>query len=456
MSPLAGNVPAGETEQFSATGVYSDATTQNITDSVTWASSDTSVATVSNASGSQGVVTGVTTGASTITATDPSTSVEGVAAVTVLPAVLVAITVSPLAGNVPAGETEQFSATGVYSDATTQNITDSVTWASTDTSAATVSNASGSQGVVTGVTTGASTITATDPSTSVEGVAAVTVLPAVLVAITVSPLAGNVPAGETEQFSATGVYSDATTQNITDSVTWASTDTSAATVSNASGSQGVVTGVTTGASTITATDPSTSVEGVAAVTVLPAVLVAITVSPVDPSVALYGTQQFTATGLYSDTSSENITDSVTWSSSDTGEASISNTPGSQGLATGLATGDVVITATDPSAPIAGLGALDVTGPAITLSPSSGPAKTKVVVDGQGFEPGETVAIHFRTGVSTGPRFTICTTVVSEDGTFTCKGRIRKASAAGALGLHRVNAKVPHVHGVIALTEFTLT
>jgi trimeric autotransporter adhesin len=310
--------------------------------------------------------------------------------------------------------------------------------------------------LATAVGTGPTTVTATSSTGSITGTAVLTVLPAVLVAITVSPLAGNVPAGETEQFSATGVYSDATTQNITDSVTWASTDTSAATVSNASGSQGVVTGVTTGASTITATDPSTSVEGVAAVTVLPAVLVAITVSPVDPSVALYGTQQFTATGLYSDASTENITDSVTWSSSDTGEASISNTPGSQGLATGLATGDVVITATDPSAPIAGLGALDVTGPAITLSPSSGPAKTKVVVDGQGFEPGETVAVHFRTGVSTGPRFTICTTVVSEDGTFTCKGRIRKASAAGALGLHRVNAKVPHVHGVIALTEFTLT
>ena len=51
-------------------------------------------------------------------------------------------------------------------------------------------------------------ITATDPTTSIEGVAAVTVLPAVLLAVTVSPLVASIPVGETEQFTATGHYSD--------------------------------------------------------------------------------------------------------------------------------------------------------------------------------------------------------------------------------------------------------
>jgi hypothetical protein len=229
-----------------------------------------------------------------------------------------------------------------------------------------------------------------------------------------------------------------------------------ATVSSSAGSQGVVTGVAVGASTITATDPTTSVEGVAAVTVLPAVLVAITVSPVEASVSLYATQGFTATGYYSDASTQDLTDSVTWSSSDTGEASISNTSGSQGVATGLATGGVVITATDPSSAITGVAALDITGPAITLTPSSGAAKTKVVVNGKGFTPGETVVIHYRTGVSTDPKFAICTAVVSDDGTFSCKGRIRNAAGAGSPGLHQVNAKARHVHGIIAKAEFTLT
>jgi hypothetical protein len=320
---------------------------------------------------------------------------------------------------------------------------------------ATISNTAGSRGLATAVGAGPTTITATDSSSSIFGTAVLTVLPAVLVAVTVSPLAGNVPAGETEQFSATGLYSDGTTQNVTDSVTWASSDTSAATVSNAPGSQGLVTGVADGASTITATDPTTSVEGVAAVTVLPAVLLAITVSPAEASIALHATQQFTATGHYSDTSTQDLTDSVTWSASDTGDVAISNTAGSQGLALGLATGDVVITATDPSSAIAGVAALDVTGPALTLTPSSGAAKTHVVVHGQGFTPGSKVAVRFKTGVVTEPRYTICTAVVAANGTFSCKGRIRNAAKSGAPGLHKVLAKAPHVHGAAA-AEFTLT
>ena len=449
VSPPAANVPAGDTQQFTAMGLYSDGTTADLTDSVTWSSSDTSTATVSNTAGSQGLVTAVADGATTITATDPTTSIEGVAVVTVLPAVLVAVTVSPPAANVPAGDTQQFTATGLYSDGTTADITHSVTWSSSDTAAATVSNHGSSRGLVTGVADGATTITATDPTTSIEGVAVVTVLPAVLVAVTVSPLASNVPAGQTEQLVATGVYSDGTMVDITDSVTWASSDTSAATVSNAAGSEGLVTGVSDGATTITATDSTTSIEGVAAITVLPAVLLAVTVSPVEASIALYGSEQFTATGIYSDASTQDLTDSVTWSSSDPSEASISNTSGSQGLATGIATGGVTITATDPSTSIDGIAALDVTGAAITLNPSSGPVKTHIVIDGVGFKPGETVVIRFRTGKVTAPRYTICTAVAAEDGTFSCKGRIRLAGKSGSPGLHKVNAKSPSVHGSIA-------
>ena len=360
VSPLAANIPAGDSEQFTATGHYSNGSTSNITDSVTWGTSSSSTATVSNTAGSQGDVTAVATGAATITATDPTTSIEGIAAVTVLPAVLVAVTVSPLAANIPTGETEPFTATGHYSDGSTQNLTGSVTWASSDTATATVSNSSGSQGEVTAVATGATSITATDPTTSVEGVAAVTVLPAVLVAVTVSPVAANIPAGDSEQFTATGHYSDGSTENLTDSVTWASSDTSTATVSNSSGSQGEVTAVATGATSITATDPTTSIEGIAAVTVLPAVLVAVTVSPLAANIPAGESNQFTATGHYSDGSTENLTGSVTWASSDTSTATVSNSSGSQGEVTAVATGATTITATDPTTSIEGTAVVTVT------------------------------------------------------------------------------------------------
>ncbi len=69
VTPANPSIAAGTTEQFMATGTYSDGTTQNLTSQVTWASANTSVATISNASGSQGKATAVAPGTSAISAT---------------------------------------------------------------------------------------------------------------------------------------------------------------------------------------------------------------------------------------------------------------------------------------------------------------------------------------------------------------------------------------------------
>ena len=61
---------SGNTVQFIATGIYSDNTTEDITDDVTWASSDTSVATISNTVGSKGLAPAIKWGTSTISATE--------------------------------------------------------------------------------------------------------------------------------------------------------------------------------------------------------------------------------------------------------------------------------------------------------------------------------------------------------------------------------------------------
>ena len=66
----------------------------------------------------------------------------------------------------------------------------------------------------------------------------------------------------------------------------------------------------------------------------PRSLVSISVTPADADVLLGTFQQFTATGTYSDHTSQDLTDSVTWSSSDSNEASIV----AGGMATALALG----------------------------------------------------------------------------------------------------------------------
>jgi Domain of unknown function (DUF1929)/Bacterial Ig-like domain (group 3)/Bacterial Ig-like domain (group 2)/Abnormal spindle-like microcephaly-assoc'd, ASPM-SPD-2-Hydin len=76
-----------------------------------------------------------------------------------------------------------------------------------------------------------------------------------------------------------------------------------------------------------------------------AVLSSIAVTPTNSSIAISGTEQFVATGMYTDGSTNNLTTSATWSSSNSGIALVSNTSGSQGLATGAARGTTTISAT---------------------------------------------------------------------------------------------------------------
>ncbi len=76
-------------------------------------------------------------------------------------------------------------------------------------------------------------------------------------------------------------------------------------------------------------------------TVTAATLQSIAVTPANPSIAKGATQQFTATGTYSDGTTQNLTSTVTWSSATTTIATIS----AAGLATGAGVGTSTITAT---------------------------------------------------------------------------------------------------------------
>src|ERR1019366_3536524 len=61
--------------QFVAMGTYTDTSTQVLTTTVTWNSVTTAAATTSNAPGTQGLATALAVGTTSITATDPTTSI---------------------------------------------------------------------------------------------------------------------------------------------------------------------------------------------------------------------------------------------------------------------------------------------------------------------------------------------------------------------------------------------
>jgi N-acetylneuraminic acid mutarotase len=156
---------------------------------------------------------------------------------------LASITVSAAQPLLTSGQSEQMTATGHYSDGSTQNISSAVVWSSNNAAAATISSA----GVLHGVAAGSTTISA--QSGIIVGTDALTVAPIpVLTSITVSAAQPVLTSGQSEQMMATGHYSDGSTQNISSAVVWSSSNTAAATISSA----GVLHGVTSGIATIIA------------------------------------------------------------------------------------------------------------------------------------------------------------------------------------------------------------
>ena len=341
VTPANPSIAKGGTKQFIATGSYSDSSTQNLTNSVTWASSNSLVGSIA----AGGLASGVGTGTSNITATLDSV-VSSADTLTVTGPTLVSIVVTPANPSIAKGTNLALKATGAYSDGSTQDLTTQVTWSSSAT-VVTVSNSSGSQGIVTGANVGSATVSAASTTAPVvSGSTTVTVTAAALQSIAVNPTSPSVAAGLKQQFMAIGTYTDTTTQDLTATVTWSSSDQAIATISNSASTQGQATTLSPGSTTIAATRGS--ISGSMTLTVGAAVLVSISVAPLDPSIALGTTQQFSATGTYSDNSTQSLTTSVTWSATPPGVAMISNTLGSNGLATGTGQGITSITATSGS------------------------------------------------------------------------------------------------------------
>ena len=82
VSPANPSIATGTTQQFKATGTYSDNTTQDLTTSVTWSSSVESVAVISDAAGSNGKAISIAAGTTTIAAT--SGNISGSTTLTVI------------------------------------------------------------------------------------------------------------------------------------------------------------------------------------------------------------------------------------------------------------------------------------------------------------------------------------------------------------------------------------
>ena len=144
-------------------------------------------------------------------------------------------------------------------------------------------------------------------------------------------------------FDTIGHYSFGNPKDITSQLTWLSLDTTVATID----SNGVASAAGSGRVVITGTiiDPVSgkTFQVSTVLTVVPR-LTGITISPASAQIAKGTVRQFTATGKYNDGSSPDITALVAWNSTQPGVASVSSSPGTQGLALGTGPGSTSISA----------------------------------------------------------------------------------------------------------------
>src|SRR5579859_6188027 len=299
----------------------------DISNQVTWQSSDTAIAAVSNT----GMVTADPNNRGTVTITAIRGPFRASTTLTVIPnATLMSLAVAPKTASVPKGLKQSFMATGTFTGGINQNVTASALWSSSDTTVAVIA----APGLARGLKANSSaTITASFQARS--DTATLQVTPPILQSVVVAPSNPAIPLGLTQQFSATGILSDSSTEDLTSVAAWASTNTSVATINNS----GLASSVAQGSATITAT--YLGITGSTLLTVNPPLLLSIVVAPVNPTIPQGTTLQLTATGSYTDHSTKNITNLVAWTSSNPAVAPVNNT----GLLAGNAIGFGTITAT---------------------------------------------------------------------------------------------------------------
>ncbi len=339
---------------------------------VTWVSSNTSVATVSTT----GLVTTLAPGTAIITATATSgiISTSAISTITVLAPALMTVQISPqpippAVTTIPIGTSIAFTGTPMNQSLLPYTGSTTVAWSSSNPAILSVS----ASGVATGVSAGGARIiaTATSGSVTVTNSLAVTV-PQPLASVSISPGTASVASGGTQQltafpFTATGVV------YIGAALSWSSSNTAAAVVD----STGLVTALTAGTTTITVTAVANgvTVSNSALITVTPPVLSAVQISPFTNALVAGQTQLYAGTPL-NQSGGTYAGATVTWVSSNPAIATIST----NGFLTALAAGTTTVTATAVSgASSASSGMLLTVSAPVLTSSSITPASIALVV-----------------------------------------------------------------------------
>jgi hypothetical protein len=286
VTPATSSIFIGGSQQLTAVG-YDQYGTAISGITFTWSSTNPNVTPVSGA----GLASGVAVGTVQITASASGVSSSPASLTVSKPAsVLSSITVSPASASIQAGSTQEFGAVGFdqYGNPMSGIV---FTWSSSNPNIASVTavNSEGkNDGVAAGIAAGSTQITVSANGVSAAVPLTVTAAPPpppppVVTSINVTSANTSITAGETQQFSALAFDQHGLAMSgIT--FTWASSDSSVATVDT----NGLATGLTAGTVQIIASAQSAVSNGVSLTVTAAPCNCPISISKLSPPMALVG------------------------------------------------------------------------------------------------------------------------------------------------------------------------
>ncbi|WP_188067431.1 Ig-like domain-containing protein [Brevibacillus brevis] len=306
-------IPVGGAKQVTVKAAYpGGGSAEDITQKVVWSSSAPNVASVR-----QGLITGVSTGSATVTATYGTRTVN----ISVSVGVMQTLTVDKKKIVLGNGKSETVKLTAAYADGTTKDVTDTATWSTASAAVAEVMN-----GKITATGAGKTTVTGTFDGKSVS--IAVEVDQATNLSVDPRMLILNVNESKDIKLSATN--SAGNSDNVTSDAEWSSSSLKVADVVN-----GRVTGLSNGRATITAKYGGKSISIQVEVGI---------VSKLEADKRFVSTKsnsnvQVTLTATFSDGRTMDVTNLADWKTSNYKVADVT-----KGLVSGRAYGKTTVTA----------------------------------------------------------------------------------------------------------------
>ena len=214
---------------------------------VSFESADAGIAAVN----SNGVVTGVSAGETTITVTTEDGGFTGACTINVYNQAVTGVTIEPSEAELPAGYSMKLTATVLPENATNKNVVYSVD----DESILSVDQ----DGNITGLSLGIATVTVTTEDGGFTASAEITVIPVQVTGVSISPKSVSVALGNTIQLTASITPSNAANKNLS----WSVSDETIISVDG----QGTVTGLSGGTATVTVTTEDGGFSASAEITV---------------------------------------------------------------------------------------------------------------------------------------------------------------------------------------------